>query len=270
MNTKTILATAILLVLATKSFAGISVDAGLTPAQDRWILRMQYRNMQMYNETMSSHTYLAPLVLAYGVTSNFTLMARGIYKENLVVASQQVKNRGFEDAYLLSKFKVYRKNTANYVFGVAPFLATNIPVGSKVFSSRVWKPEIGISVSFRPRFWQLDFTSSYTKPQPFGKEAVGLTSNAQANISISHLIAFNNNPNFTVSPVAEFSYIAQLAGHLNPSRTVQAQLFASPGIQVVYHSFVLEALYQKPVYQYVGEMGMANKRNLVLGTKIMF
>ena len=119
-----------------KLFAGgISVDAGITPPQDRFILRTQYRYMSMNNSMMSMKTHMIPLVLAYGVTSGFTVMARGMYVSQTVENTSEVNN-GINDLFLLLKFKLYRKNTANYVFGIAPHIASNIPIGSKEISDR--------------------------------------------------------------------------------------------------------------------------------------
>ncbi len=67
-----------LLIGAQVKGAGISVDAGLTPPEDRWILRNQLRYMTRKNDqtSMDRHTsiYKFPTVLAYGVTSDFSVM----------------------------------------------------------------------------------------------------------------------------------------------------------------------------------------------------
>lgn len=109
---------------------GISVDAGLTPGQDRWILRTQYRYMKMQNSNMTTQNHMVPLIIAYGVTSNFTLMARAMYINRIITMNDAVQKRGFNDAFILLKYKVYRENTANYVIGIAPHFASNIPIGN--------------------------------------------------------------------------------------------------------------------------------------------
>ena len=60
-----ILATFLLLAYSS-AFSQISTDAGLTPAQDRWIFRTQYRAMGMENSMMKMNTQMVPVVLGYG------------------------------------------------------------------------------------------------------------------------------------------------------------------------------------------------------------
>jgi len=60
---------AFLISFGTRTKAeGISVDAGLTPAQDRIVVRLQYRNIlnQMGGNDMVMH--MMPVVVAYGLT----------------------------------------------------------------------------------------------------------------------------------------------------------------------------------------------------------
>ncbi len=68
------------LVPASANAAGISVDAGLTPAEDRWIFRTQVRYMRRKDDPThmgrKMSTYAFPVVLAYGVRPDLTLMIR--------------------------------------------------------------------------------------------------------------------------------------------------------------------------------------------------
>ena len=109
--------TASMLILFTSFYVqagGISVDAGLTPGQDRWILRTQYRFMDMQNSTMNMRTQMVPLMIAYGLTSNYTIMARATYVNRIIYMNNVIYANGFNDPTVLLKVKVYRKNTVNY------------------------------------------------------------------------------------------------------------------------------------------------------------
>ena len=72
------------LFLENTNAAGISVDAGLTPAEDRWIVRTQMRYMQREDDPTpmdrEMDTYAFPLVVAYGLRSDLTL--RGLLVVN--------------------------------------------------------------------------------------------------------------------------------------------------------------------------------------------
>ncbi|MEX0980509.1 MAG: hypothetical protein WDZ47_00335, partial [Bacteroidales bacterium] len=62
---------------------GISVDAGLTPAQNRIIVRSQFRSMTMSNDMMTASTQMFPVVFAYGLRPGITVMARNMYVRSL-------------------------------------------------------------------------------------------------------------------------------------------------------------------------------------------
>jgi len=255
-------------MISWEAVGGITVNAGLTPAQDRWILRLQYRNMYMYNSMMSATNQMVPMVLAYGVTSNFTLMGRGVYKSKDVYINNSQVTRGIDDFYLLSKLKVYRKNTAKYSFGIAPFIATNIPVGNEALSANTWNPEIGLSISMRPRFWSFDFNTAYRAYDVTNKATTALKNNFEFHFSAAHQIVFNQNSSFSVFPVLESSYVNQNA--TSTSNLNFERLFVSPGVQIMYKNYMLEALYQQPVYQNSSSGAMEVKYNFIVGTKIMF
>lgn len=258
----------ILLSISWEAIGGITVNAGLTPAQDRWILRLQYRNMYMYNSMMSSTNQMVPVVLAYGVSSNFTIMGRGLYKNQNVYINDNQVTSGIDDFYLLSKLKIYRKNTAKYSFGIAPFIATNIPIGNSNLSSKTWNPEIGLSISIRPRFWSFDFNTSYRMNDITDISETVLKNNFECHFSAAHQIVFNQNSSFSVFPVIESSYIKQNA--TPGSKLNFERLFISPGIQVMYKNYMIEALYQQPVYQDINSDAMKVKYNFILGTKVLF
>lgn len=259
---------AIILLASWEAMGGITVNAGLTPAQDRWIMRMQYRNMYMYNSMMSSTNQMVPVVLAYGVTSNFTLMGRGLYRSQNVYVNNNTINSGIDDFYLLSKLKVYRKNTAKYSFGIAPFIATNIPAGNSALSAKTWNPEIGVSVSMRPRFWSFDLNALYRSCDITNKGGNGLNNNLEFHFAAAHQIVFNQNSSFSIFPVLESSYVNQNA--TAESNQSFERLFVSPGIQIMYKNYMIEALYQQPVYQNVVSNAVEVKYNFIIGTKIMF
>jgi len=262
MKTKIIAIILIAFSIQGKMFAGgISVDAGITPPQDRFIFRTQYRYMSMENAMMTRYTQMSPFVLAYGVTSGITVMARGIYVHQSLSNSSEVNN-GFNDVYLLSKFRLYRKNTANYVFGVAPHIASNVPVGTKEISNRTWNPELGLNISFRPRFLAFDVSAAYVISDITGKlnEKPGNIFNI--NTAISGVIPLNSNASSAISPVLEATYTS-----VQNNADI---LFISPGASYIHSNLTLEALVQQPVYQSEITGIMEQNSRLILGVKYMF
>lgn len=247
---------------------GISVDAGLTPGQDRWILRTQYQYMKMQNSNMTTQNHMVPLIIAYGVTSNFTLMARAMYINRIITMNDAVQKSGFNDAFILLKYKVYRENTANYVIGIAPYIASNIPIGNADISDRTWNPEFGLSMSYRPRFWAIDFTSSYTLKDALKKTDDQESDNLSLNVAFSSIIPLKNS-NLAFSPVLELTYNKEFNSNVKESKK-QEVMFFSPGLTFIKSSLILEALYQIPVFQQTNVSLMKSKSRILIGLRFMF
>lgn len=259
----------VMLFSAINGYAGgISVDAGLTPGQDRWILRMQYRYMEEYNPNMTMQNQMFPLMVAYGVTSNFTLMARIMYVQRTIEMNDNQNLNGLNDPGILLKFKVYRKNTADYVLGIAPFMATNFPVGNSDVSRQIWNPEIGLSVSYRPRFWSLDFTALYRIGDLTEKEESQVSNFISLNTAISTMIPINKS-DVAISPVLELTYNREINSGLEADMKKEV-LFISPGFMFIKSSFVLELLYQYPVYQQDQVQVMSSEPRFIAGIRYMF
>lgn len=245
---------------------GISVDAGITPPQDRFILRAQYRFMSMENSMLTMHTHMTPLVLAYGVTPGFTVMVRSMYIHQ-VAENNQMINNGINDLFLLSKFRLYRKNAPNYVFGIAPHIATNIPVGSSEISNRTWNPELGINISFRPRFFAADMSTSCIFSDVSGKLGAKPGNIFNLNTAFSALIPLKSQSERAISPVVEMTYSHQGKSKTNPMNDI---LFISPGFSYIHSNLTLEILCQIPVYQSNDASVMNHNSRWILGVKYMF
>jgi hypothetical protein len=245
---------------------GISVDAGLTPAQNRLIFRTQFRTMEMSNEMMKTKTQMVPLVFVYGLKPGITLMARNMYVRRSFGNDSEIK-KGINDPYLLTKFRLYRKNTANYVIGVAPHIASNIPIGSPNISNRTWNPEFGLNVSFRPRFYSIDISTSYTMNDILGQMTTDNGDNYNGNVAFSTVIPLNSRGNNVIVPVLEINYMR--SGITRKISSVDDLFMISPGVSFISSSLVLEGLYQIPVFQSFSAGGMKQKSRLIVGIKYM-
>ena len=247
---------------------GISVDAGLTPAQDKWILRSQYRLMNMYNSGTETYIHSFPLVVAYGVTSNITLMMRQSYMIKNVISNEKTSQNGFNDPFILLKIKAFRKNTSEYTFGIAPTIATNIPIGSNKISNNIWSPKTGVNGSYRHRFWLFDLNVSYTFQDLTNKGTKNYNDILNINSAFSRLLPFKNNSDILIAPVVEFSYLREF-NKGNTGIFTTKKLFGSPGFKFVYSSFIFEILYQVPLYQNTSETVMRSRGNFIVGIRYM-
>ncbi|MHC4528138.1 MAG: transporter, partial [Planctomycetota bacterium] len=147
--------------------AGISVDAGLTPAEDRWIFRTQVRHMRRKSDPTAMDremsTYAYPTVLAYGLRPDLTLMARQtVMHRRTSMGGSSRSDTGLADLFVLGKYKLYRRNTREYTFGTAATLGVELPTGDDDFTSETWDLQPGLFTSWRSGPWASDFNISYT------------------------------------------------------------------------------------------------------------
>jgi hypothetical protein len=146
---------------------GISVDAGLTPAEDRWILRTQIRHMRRRSDPTAMDremsTYAYPTVLAYGLRPDLTLMARQtVMHRKMSGGGSSSSDTGLADLFVLGKYRLYRRNTREYTFGAAGTLGVELPTGDDDFTSETWDIQPGLFASWRSGRWASDFNISYT------------------------------------------------------------------------------------------------------------
>ncbi|MFC1692852.1 hypothetical protein ACFL1R_05055 [Candidatus Latescibacterota bacterium] len=92
-------------ILSTLAYAGgISFDAGLTPPEDRWILRTQVRYMQRNDDPSpmgrEMSTLMLPVVLAYGFRPDLTIMVRqSVISREMSMTGITEKNRSRRSFY---------------------------------------------------------------------------------------------------------------------------------------------------------------------------
>lgn len=261
----TVLTSFILLVkpLSSKS-EGISVDAGLTPGQDRIIVRMQYRYVmnEMNGNTLSMH--MMPIVVAYGLSPAITLMMRNGYRA--VGSNETMMEMGnrWLDPFLMGKVKLFRLNTRDYSFGVAGFAGSSFPILSSSVA-KTYSPKVGINASFRPGLWSFDLNNAYEWVNYNAGEKQAEARQLQLNLAISRNIEINGLENIIISPVQEFSFINSKAPETDTGNSFG---FISPGFQIVSPHLKFEALYQFGLNE--SSATLKNGNRFIAGLRIMF
>ncbi len=273
-------ATLVFLVSAKANAGGISVDAGLTPPEDRWILRTQMRYMRGKNDPTSMNRrmemYVFPTVLAYGVRPDLTFMLKqAVHHREMSMAGSDSSDTGLGDFFMLGKYKIYRQNTPKYTLGLASTLGLELPTGNDDFTSETWDVEPGIFASWRAGPWASDASMSY-KWNGFadrGRGGVNPGDEFSANLALAHQFSIGEKADKAIAPVLEFSYKHILSDRLNGrdvSHTGESLLFISPGIKFTKSSLILEALIQIPVWQDQEGSQLEQGTRLIVGVRYMF
>lgn len=260
----TTLLTALLFSFSLISKAeGISVDAGLTPGQDRIVIRLQYRNMlsRMGGNDMVMH--MMPVVVVYGLTSDVTVMLRNIYRAVGTNETMMEMDNRWMDPFLMGKVKLYRRNTRVYSLGVAGFAGTTFPVlNSSV--SKTYSPVIGVNASFRPGLWSFDLNNAFEWVNYNTEESQSATRQLQVNLAVSRNILLPEIENWILAPVQEFSFVRN-----NPASGESSSFgFISPGFQLVSPHVKFETLYQIPVNSSKADLDYGGR--LIVGLRFMF
>jgi len=166
--------TAALMISSSVSAAGISADAGLTPSEDRWILRAQVRSTLRNDDSMTGAkkvTMMYPVMVAYGLRHDWMVMARqAIVHQGLTGAIGKTKKTGLGDLFILTKHLVYRMNSRTHTFGVSPVLGLELPTGDRSFTSNSWDPRAGLYLSGRGRRWATDINLFYVANGLLGRD----------------------------------------------------------------------------------------------------
>lgn len=267
-------------VSATASAAGISVDAGLTPAEDRWILRTQIRRMRRTNDPTSMsremRTYAYRTVLAYGVRPDFTLMARqDVQSQKKTMSGTSSEHTGLGDLMVMGKYKLFRRNTPEYTFGVAGTLGIEFPTGDDSFSSKTWDLRPGLYTSWRSGPWASDFNISYAWNGFSDTDDYGVNPGNKLSLdwALAHQFSIGQEGRASFAPVVELSYEKIEADRLSGRRvtnTGESVFYVSPGAKLTISSFILESLVRIPVWQEQEGSQLERGVDFIIGIRYMF
>ena len=260
--------------------AGISVDAGLTPPEDRWIIRTQFRYMERKDDPTSMdrkmEMYAFPIVVAYGFRPDLTLLVRQPVKHrNMYMSGSVNRETGFDDLFVLAKYKLFRKNTRDYTLGIASTLGLELPTGDDDFGSETWDLQPGLFTSWRSGPWQSDFSVSY-KWNGFadnGKNGLEPGDELSIDLAFAHQFNLTEKADTSLTPVLELNYKHlsndDLSGR-SVSNTGESLFFVSPGLKYTKSSFILEALVQFPVWQDQEGSQLEQGVRYIVGTRFLF
>lgn len=242
----------------TDSFAGgISADAGLTPAQDKWIIRTQVRYLNRSNDPSpmgrKMEMFMFPLIVAYGLRPDFTIMVRQPFASmEMTMRGETTQNSGFGDLLIMAKYRAFRHNSRQYTIGIAPLLAVEIPTGKAPFTSDATNLKTGLYISGRKAPWASDLNVSFT-----WKGIAGGDDRARKEIidivgALAYQIDLGNESRTALAPVIELSYTNTTADRISGEKQAnsgESLIRLSPGLKYTHSSIIFESLLQIPVWQ---------------------
>lgn len=268
------------LIPARARAGGISVDAGLTPPEDQWIIRTQMRHMRRKDDPLpmkrKMSTYAFPVVLAYGFRSDLTFMIRHMtMNQKMSMPATTTRDKGTGDLFILAKYKAYRVNTPKYTLGIAPTLGLELPTGDDAFTSDTWDLNTGLYISGRSGFWEMDFNIAYDWNGFADEDDDGVDPGDQLSLdwALTYKFSLEQNARVSLAPVLELTYKKiwpdQLDNH-DVTNTGESVLYLSPGVQFIVGSFIMEALFQVPVWQHQKGSQLERSAGILIGTRFLF
>lgn len=272
-NTVIAVTTVIALLAVSASAGGISVDAGLTPAQNRLILRTQLRSMSRAapdDQNRSMQMFAVPLVVAYGLRPDLTIMTRGIVmRRTMEMMGNRKTEFGLADLMVMGKYRVFRKNTRYYSLGLAATVGLEIPVSEKPFGSETWDVTTGLFSSLRMDEWAIDVDTRYVTNGigSLGKDKP--PDQVSVNGAVAYQVPLASSGRYALAPVAEIGYEAQLTEGEQNGFVAQDVVWLSPGAKLTVSNLILEGLVRIPVWQNVSG-GMKHRVGFLTGVRYMF
>jgi hypothetical protein len=182
---------------------------------------------------------------------------------------------GADDLFVLGKYKLYRRNTREYTFGIAATLGLEFPTGADDFSSETWDLKPGLFTSWRSGPWASDFSVAY-KWNGFaddGKNGVDPGDKLSVDLALAHQFSIGEKADMSLTPVLELNYEHLSSDRLSGSdvaNTGESLFFLSPGIKFTKSSFIMEALVQFPVWQDQDGSQLEQGTRFIVGSRFMF
>lgn len=245
--------------LADTATAAITIDAGLTPAEGRWMVRTQLRIMSRQAPAgmgdASMDRLMVPLVVVHGLRPGLTVGMRQVFdSRTMTMNGMETTRSGLGDLYIFAKYKFLRINTRSYTLGVAPVLGVEPPTGADGISSESWDLTTGLYVSGRAGTWALDINLAHNArgiagvaaggPEPGDERAVDL--------ALSRQIPLGDSGRVALAPVLEVTWLDTSP---NASQGVdlpdsgESVLNLAPGMKYTVGDLIIEGLVRFPVVQ---------------------
>lgn len=267
----------VLLLTACATASGISVDAGLTPPEGRWITRVQTRYMPSKdNDNVGNEMkmYGFPVMVAYGARNYLMVLARQtFFSRDMTMMGNNSTHSGFGDLFLMAKYKAYRLNTPRYIIGISPTLGISIPTGDDEFTSDSWDLNAGVYISGRRGRLASDLNFAYRWYDFLNRadNTVKPGNEIFVDWAAAYQLSLDREKSFT--PVMEISLNKVFKGKINSAENPNSGgdiLYLSPGAKLTVSSMIIEGLIRIPVSENRNGSQTEAETGFIAGLRMMF
>ncbi|MBC8376886.1 MAG: hypothetical protein H8E26_12635 [FCB group bacterium] len=266
-------------ILAGESSAGgISVDAGLTPAENRWMIRVQSRQMgatsQPSTPTRQMKMQAKVFMAAYGLRPNVTLIGmQGLMNREMTMMGAVNESSGLADLNLLIKYLIHRTNTRHQTLGIAATTKFTLPTGEDGFSDDYWSFTPGVYLSLRRGTWAMDASTTFRIQDIFSQQdAMNSGWEYTLDGAIARQLPLDGLKNIALAPVFEINLLIDQGDQSSSAEVSDAEsvVFLSPGFKYTYGSLILESLVQVPIWEKIPTTSLEKDTRWRIGFRFMF
>ena len=273
-TTRSIVAWPLVVLTALGGYLGIATGAGLntnvalTPPLDGWIIRSQFRYTQLGDDPTplgrKVEQIVVPTTIIYGATAELAILGTlPIIDRRIEFGSGATKtDTGIGDIPLLAKYRFYADDKPQQTTRWAAIGGLEVPTFDSSFSSESFDPIIGIVWTHQRLDWWLDWDVLYKF-----NTAGGTAGDDELRADFATSLTLLSGESETLGPWSLYAI-----GEINTKYITDgsAQVFLSPGIQLVTSRWVVEAGVQLPVYQDMQSPRLETDFTAVLSVRILF
>jgi len=246
---------------------GLNTNVALTPPEDGFIIRTQWRHIEFKDEAsldLDLTLDVFPTTVVYGATADLAILGTVpiVHRDIDFGSGLDMSDTGVADLPLLAKYRFYQDDKRGQTTRIAAIGGLEIPTFDDTFSSESVDPIIGAVWTHQRIDWWVDADMLY-KFNTGG----GLDSDDELRGDIAYSQRLFGGENETIGPWGLYAIAELNASYLTDG---SYEAFASPGLQYITPNFILEAGVQLPIAQDMKSPRLETDYTLVLSVRIQF
>ena len=248
--------------------AGLNTNVALTPPEDGWIIRTQWRYSRLSGDPTPFDRVIdlsiQPITIVYGLTADLALISTVpiIHREIDFGSGASTSDTGIGDIPLLAKFRFFADDKPGKTTRWAAIGGLEIPTFDDGFSSESYDPIIGTVWTHQERNWWLDWDLLYKFNTAGG---IAGDDELRGDVAYSHLLMGGENESsgpWGLYAIGEINALYITDGSV--------EVLGSPGLQYITPNLILEAGVQLPLIQDMESSRLETDYTIVLSVRFQF